>query len=70
LAAGIPRVWGNIMVLRKIVYKIASKDQHPSIEVKNEIIDFGVTHITLYLLHCISGQITIWLISILEIRLH
>lgn len=63
LAAGIPRIWGNIG-LRKIVYTIASKDQEPSVEYKNEILDLVKRILPTSIYYCISGQITIWLISI------
>jgi len=63
LAAGIPRIWGNIG-LRKIVYTIASKDQQPNIEVKNEILKLVKSILPTSIYYCISGQITIWLISI------
>jgi O-antigen/teichoic acid export membrane protein len=63
LAAGIPRIWGNFG-LRKIVYTIADKDQHPNIEVKNEIIDLVKRILPTSIYYCVSGQITIWLISI------
>ena len=63
LAAGIPRIWGNFG-LRKIVYTIASKDQQPSVEVKNEILDLVKRILPTSIYYCVSGQITIWLISI------
>jgi len=63
LAAGIPRIWGNIG-LRKIVNNFASKDENPNVEVKNEIIDLVKRILPTSIYYCISGQITIWLISI------
>lgn len=63
LAAGIPRIWGNFG-LRKIVYTIASKEQQPSVEVKNEILDLVKRILPTSIYYCVSGQITIWLISI------
>lgn len=63
LAAGIPRIWGNIR-LRKIVYKLAAIDQVPDIEVKKEILDLVKRILPTSIYYCVSGQITIWLISI------
>lgn len=63
LAAGIPRIWGNIR-LRKIVYKLAAIDQEPDVEVKKEILDLVKRILPTSIYYCVSGQITIWLISI------
>jgi O-antigen/teichoic acid export membrane protein len=63
LAAGIPRIWGNFG-LRKIVYSYASKDEQPDIEVKKAILDLVKRILPTSIYYCVSGQITIWLISI------
>lgn len=63
LAAGIPRIWGNVD-LRKIVYTTASKDQLPDILVEKEIINLVKRILPTSIYYCLSGQITIWIISI------
>jgi O-antigen/teichoic acid export membrane protein len=63
LAAGIPRIWGNID-LRKIVYASASENQQPDILVKKEIIKLVKRILPTSIYYCLSGQITIWIISI------
>ncbi|MFH7000365.1 polysaccharide biosynthesis protein [Flavobacterium sp. FlaQc-57] len=63
LAAGIPRIWGNIG-LRKIVYTMADKKQQPDVEVKKEILNLVKRILPTSIYYCLSGQITIWLISI------
>jgi len=63
LAAGIPRIWGNFG-LRKIVYNYASKDEQPDLVVKKEILDLVKSILPTSIYYCVSGQITIWLISI------
>lgn len=63
LAAGLPRLWGNIG-LRKIVYSIASENQKPDEEVKKEILGLVKRILPTSIYYCVSGQITIWLISI------
>jgi O-antigen/teichoic acid export membrane protein len=63
LASGISRIYGNIK-LSKIVYTFADKEQQPDLEIQKEILAM-VKHIlpgSIY--YCLSGQITIWLISI------
>jgi O-antigen/teichoic acid export membrane protein len=63
IASGISRIYGNIK-LRKIVYTFADKEQQPDLEIQKEILAM-VKHIlpgSIY--YCLSGQITIWLISI------
>lgn len=63
LAAGIPRIWGNIG-LRKVVYTMADKDQQPDAEVKKEILSLVKRILPTSIYYCLSGQITIWLISV------
>lgn len=63
LAAGIPRILGNIQ-LRKIGYELADKDQIPDKEVRIEILALVKRIMPTSIYYCVSGQITIWLISI------
>lgn len=63
LASGIPRIWGN-MGLRKIVYKLADQTQQPDKEIRKEILDLVKRILPTSIYYCLSGQITIWLISI------
>ncbi|MFZ4106233.1 polysaccharide biosynthesis protein [Flavobacterium sp.] len=63
LSAGIPRIWGNFQ-LKKIVYGIADKKQQPDKEVRNEILTLVKRIMPTSIYYCVSGQITIWLISI------
>jgi len=63
LASGIPRIYGNIN-LRKISYKLINKAQLPDPVVRRAIL-YVVRRVlpgTIYF--CVSGQITVWLISI------
>jgi O-antigen/teichoic acid export membrane protein len=63
LAAGIPRIFGNIY-LRKISYDFADKDQKPDKEIRSEILALVKKIMPTSIYYCVSGQITIWLISI------
>jgi O-antigen/teichoic acid export membrane protein len=63
LAAGIPRTLGNIH-LRKIGYDLADKNQKPDKEIRIEILALVKRIMPTSIYYCISGQITIWLISI------
>ncbi|KAF2328708.1 MATE family efflux transporter [Flavobacterium ginsenosidimutans] len=63
LAAGISRIWGNVG-LRKIVYGMAAQNQEPDPEVSNEILSLVRRILPTSIYYCLSGQITIWLISI------
>jgi O-antigen/teichoic acid export membrane protein len=63
LAAGIPRIFGNIH-LRKISYDFADKDQKPDKVVRLEILALVKKIMPTSIYYCVSGQITIWLISI------
>ena len=62
-ASGIPRIWGNFQ-LRKIVYGIVEKDLQPDKDIRNEILNLVKRVMPGAIYFCISGQITIWLISI------
>lgn len=63
LATGIPRIWGNFQ-LRKIVYKVVSKNQKPNIEIRNGILKLVRRILPSSIYYTFSGQISIWLISI------
>lgn len=63
LAAGIPRIWGNVG-LRKVVYAYATKNEQPDVKVKKEILDLVKRILPTSIYYCVSGQITIWLVSI------
>ena len=63
LAAGIPRIFGNIN-LRKISYDLADKNQKPDKDVRTEILALVRRIMPTSIYYCVSGQITIWLISI------
>ncbi len=63
LAAGIPRIFGNIQ-LRKMGYQFADKNQKPDKEIRNEILALVKRIMPTSIYYCVSGQITIWLISI------
>ncbi len=63
LAAGIPRIFGNIH-LRKISYDFADKGQKPDEAIQTEILSLVKKIMPTSIYYCVSGQITIWLISI------
>ncbi len=63
LAAGIPRILGNIH-LRKVGYELADKYQKPDIEIRDEILVLVKRIMPTSIYYCVSGQITIWLISV------
>jgi hypothetical protein len=63
LAAGIPRIWGNFQ-LRRIVYGSADKNQLPDMEIRSEILTLVKRILPTSIFYCVSGQITIWLISV------
>lgn len=64
LTAGIPRIWGNFR-LRKIIANFADRKQPTDVEIKKKILGVvrRVMPGTIY--YCLSGQITIWLMSLL-----
>jgi O-antigen/teichoic acid export membrane protein len=62
LAAGIPRIWGNLQ-LRKIVYGLTTKDQQPDMVVRKEVLTIVKRIMPTSIYYCISGQISIWIIS-------
>jgi len=62
LANGIPRMYGN-MKLQKIVSKFAEGNQPPDAGYRKNIIEIVKKMMPGSIYYCISGQITIWLIS-------
>src|SRR5450432_1716731 len=63
LAAGIPQIWAN-MRLRAISGNYADWNQKPDAAVRKEILYIVKRVIPGAVYYCLSGQITIWLISI------
>ncbi len=63
LAAGIPRIFGNIQ-LQKIGYDLVDKNQMPDKEVRIEILSLVKRIMPTSIYYCLSGQITIWLVSV------
>ncbi|WJS94222.1 polysaccharide biosynthesis protein [Flavobacterium johnsoniae] len=63
LANGIPRVIGNVK-LRKIADKFADKTQKSDPAVEKEVMQIVKKILPGAIYFCISGQITIWLISV------
>lgn len=63
LASGIPRILGNIQLF-KISSKFADKTQLPDPAVRKEILKVVKRVMPGAIYYCISGQLTIWLISI------
>lgn len=61
-AAGILRIFGNVR-LSKIVYTSVNKDQKPDIEIQKSILKIVKRILPGSIYYCLSGQITIWLIS-------
>lgn len=62
LAAGIPQIWANIR-LRKISESFADLDQKPDAAIQKEMLAFVKRILPGSIYYCLSGQITIWLIS-------
>lgn len=63
LASGIPRLYGNIK-LRKISDGFVDTDQMPDLHVRNEILKLVKQNMPGLIYYCISGQITIWILSL------
>lgn len=63
IAAGIPRAYGNIN-LRRITGAFADKNQKPELEIQKNILKTVKKIMPGSIYYCISGQVTIWLISI------
>lgn len=62
LANGIPRIYGNIQ-LRKISHKFADQQKGPDIEIRKQILKVVRKIMPGSIYYCISGQISVWLIS-------
>ncbi|GEC72344.1 Membrane protein involved in the export of O-antigen and teichoic acid [Flavobacterium flevense] len=63
LANGIPRIYGNIH-LKKIAYNNADAKQKTDEKVKKELLFFVKRMLPETIFFCVSGQITIWILSI------
>ena len=63
VAAGIPRIWGNLQ-LRKIGSVLADKNQKPDSDVQTAVLSIVKRQMPESIYYCLSGQINIWLISI------
>jgi len=63
LAGGVTRIWGNHQ-LKKTVYKLAEKNQQSNQIIQKEILILVKRVMPLNIYYCLSGQITIFLISI------
>ncbi len=63
LANGIPRMLGNIRMY-KIAHAFADKNQNVDVNIKNKILKVVRRSMPENIYYCLSGQITIWLISI------
>ena len=64
LAAGLPQLWLNIK-LKKLSFQSADSRQKPDAEVRREIFAMVKRLLPESIYYCVSGQITVWLISIL-----
>lgn len=62
LSSGLPRVWGNFK-LRKIASVFVDEKQGVSQEVQSRILNLVKKIMPTSIYYCISGQITIWLVS-------
>ena len=63
LANGVPRMLGNIRMY-KIAHTFADKNQKVDVNIKNKILKVVRRSMPENIYYCLSGQITIWLISI------
>ena len=61
-AAGIPRIYGNIQ-LNKIVGGFVNKDKKPDVAIRKSILKIVKRILPGSIYYCLSGQLTIWLIS-------
>jgi O-antigen/teichoic acid export membrane protein len=64
LAAGVPQIWANIK-LRALSAQFADNTQKPDAAIRHQIFAMVKRLLPESIYYCISGQITIWLISIL-----
>ena len=63
LVTGLPQVWANLR-LRKLAKEYVDLNQHASSAVRKEVLSLVKRIFPGAVYYCISGQITIWLISI------
>ncbi|MEO6228731.1 MAG: polysaccharide biosynthesis protein [Ferruginibacter sp.] len=63
LAAGIAQIWTNVN-LRKISARFADANQKPDLKIRNEILKLVKRVLPGSIFYCLTGQITIWLVSI------
>lgn len=63
MANGIPRIWANFQ-LRRITGKFADLSAKPDPQIRKEILVMVKRTLPGTIYYCVSGQITIWLISI------
>lgn len=63
LAAGLPQIYGNIR-LRKIIIEYANFKENTSVKIRNKILKYVKRTLPEAIYYSISGQITIWLLSI------
>jgi membrane-associated HD superfamily phosphohydrolase len=61
-ANGLPRIYGNFK-LKKLVYKYVNKHEKQNEEIKKSIYSFIKKISPGAIYYCLSGQITLWLIS-------
>jgi len=64
LASGLPRLYGNIK-LKKIAFSRIDSTQKPNALVRNEILSVVKRMMPEAIFFCLSGQITIWIVSLL-----
>ncbi|HEY1006403.1 MAG TPA: polysaccharide biosynthesis protein, partial [Sphingobacteriaceae bacterium] len=64
LASSVPRIYGNFR-LRRISGQFAAPAAAPDAEVRKEVVKGVSRTLPIVIYHCISGQIAIWLVSIL-----
>jgi O-antigen/teichoic acid export membrane protein len=62
-AAGLPQIWGNRR-LRKISSTYADWEQKPDPEIRKNILAIVRRILPGSIYYCVSGQITIWIISV------
>ncbi len=63
IAYGLPQIWGN-MFIRRSAEKYADHTQKPDPLIRKEILGIVKRKLPEAIYYCISGQITIWLLSI------
>jgi O-antigen/teichoic acid export membrane protein len=63
LASGLPQIWANLR-LRKLSSAYADWNESPAQDIRNKILSFVKRILPGSIYYCLSGQISIWLISI------